>query len=306
VTGSSAGGTKEIYGQVVVGIAEGIETTMKLRRLGALLTAAVLSLAAYGTAAAVGPGNNGLDKTGNGTTSNATVSGSLPDAGGSATMNTAEMLCDGTSVGSVSGSFTLTKTLDVGSVITVYLVPNTGAVTTGNVTKNETSVTLTSADNTSGSIIPWSITVTSPFTVSSGGVLGVFAVNADLITAISSSKTNSLNCSEATPTPTPSPTPTGSSGGGGGGTPSPSPSPTPTGSGGGGGGGAGGTPSPSPSPTNSGGGGGAGGGPTQPPTDTLSTNSSGPSDGAWLLVVALGVLLASVVVLTPARAKNRR
>jgi uncharacterized repeat protein (TIGR01451 family) len=87
----------------------------------------------------------------------------------------------------------------------------------------------------------------------------------------------------------------------------PTPSPTPTGSGGGGGAGA--TPSPSPTPTHKGGGGGggAGGGPTQPPTDTLgSTNSSGPSDGAWLLVVALGVLLASVVVLTPARAKNRR
>jgi hypothetical protein len=69
------------------------------------------------------------------------------------------------------------------------------------------------------------------------------------------------------------------------------------------------TPTPSPTPTlpGGGGGGGGGGGPTQPPTDTLgSTNSSGPSDGAWLLVVALGVLLASVVVLTPARAKNRR
>jgi hypothetical protein len=46
--------------------------------------------------------------------------------------------------------------------------------------------------------------------------------------------------------------------------------------------------------------------PTQPPTDTLGSNSTGPSDGAWLLVVALGVLLASVVVLTPARAKSRR
>jgi hypothetical protein len=45
--------------------------------------------------------------------------------------------------------------------------------------------------------------------------------------------------------------------------------------------------------------------PTQPPTDSL-LGSSGPTDTAWLLVVALGVLLASVVVLTPARAKNRR
>jgi hypothetical protein len=46
--------------------------------------------------------------------------------------------------------------------------------------------------------------------------------------------------------------------------------------------------------------------PTQPSTDTIgSAGTSGPADGAWLLVVALGVILASVVVLTPARAKNR-
>ena len=55
-------------------------------------------------------------------------------------------------------------------------------------------------------------------------------------------------------------------------------------------------------------GGGGGGDTDQPPTDALPAPSgtSGPSDGAWLLVVALGVLLASVVVLTPARAKSRR
>ena len=55
-------------------------------------------------------------------------------------------------------------------------------------------------------------------------------------------------------------------------------------------------------------GGGGGGDTDQPPTDALpgTTGSSGPTDGAWLLVVALGVLLASIVVLTPARAKSRR
>jgi len=47
--------------------------------------------------------------------------------------------------------------------------------------------------------------------------------------------------------------------------------------------------------------------PSEPSTDTFGTNgTSGPADGAWLLVVALGVLLASIVVLTPARAKSRR
>lgn len=47
--------------------------------------------------------------------------------------------------------------------------------------------------------------------------------------------------------------------------------------------------------------------PTEPNTSSIGGNStSGPADGAWLLVVALGVLLASVVVMTPARAKSRR
>ncbi|HXG25901.1 MAG TPA: hypothetical protein VNL94_03495 [Candidatus Binatia bacterium] len=46
---------------------------------------------------------------------------------------------------------------------------------------------------------------------------------------------------------------------------------------------------------------------TEPPTDTLPGNATAtPADSAWLLVVALGVLLASIVVLTPARAKSRR
>jgi hypothetical protein len=46
---------------------------------------------------------------------------------------------------------------------------------------------------------------------------------------------------------------------------------------------------------------------TEPPSDAFGAkDSSGPADGAWLLVVALGVLLASIVVLTPARAKSRR
>jgi len=47
--------------------------------------------------------------------------------------------------------------------------------------------------------------------------------------------------------------------------------------------------------------------PTLPNTAAIGGNgTSGPADGAWLLVVALGVLLASIVVLTPARAKSRR
>ena len=48
--------------------------------------------------------------------------------------------------------------------------------------------------------------------------------------------------------------------------------------------------------------------PSEPDTATIggSKNVGSPADGAWLLVVALGVLLASIVVLTPARAKAPR
>ncbi|MEO8273334.1 MAG: hypothetical protein ABI620_04645 [Chloroflexota bacterium] len=47
--------------------------------------------------------------------------------------------------------------------------------------------------------------------------------------------------------------------------------------------------------------------PTLPNTATVGTNGTGaPADGAWLLVIALGVLLASIVVLTPAKAGTRR
>ena len=47
--------------------------------------------------------------------------------------------------------------------------------------------------------------------------------------------------------------------------------------------------------------------PSEPQTDAINgTGTSAPAGGAWLLVVALGVLLASVVVLTPSRAKGRR
>ncbi len=181
----------------------------------------VTALVAPSTALAAGPGNNGLDPTGNGTTSNATVGGSLSAAGGSATMGSAVMYCSSDNVGSVGGSFTLSKTLDVGSTITIYLVPNTGsdASPAGNVTKNEAMITFGNSNRASGTVIPWTINVTHAFTATSGGILGVFAKNAD-DTAISSSKTNSLNCTEAQPTATPTEAPTA--------TPTEAPTATPT------------------------------------------------------------------------------
>ena len=48
--------------------------------------------------------------------------------------------------------------------------------------------------------------------------------------------------------------------------------------------------------------------PSEPDTATIggSKDVGSPADGAWLLVVVLGVLLSSIVVLTPARAKAPR
>lgn len=251
---------------------------MKLRsKVAALMGAGVLVLGIAGTTFAAGPGDNGGDATGNGTKSNATVDGSLSDAGDSATMaQDAVMVCDGNDVGSVSGEFTLTKDLDAGSVIVVYLVPNNGsnADPAGNVSKNETDITLDSSNNASGSVIDWEIDVTSGFTVSTGGILGVFAVNDDGTTAISSSKTNSLNCSEASSSSESSSSSE--------------------------------TSSTSSSTSFTGSESGETSVPSQPNTATIGDSSSGPSNGAWLLVAALGALVGSIVVLTPAKAKNRR
>jgi hypothetical protein len=47
--------------------------------------------------------------------------------------------------------------------------------------------------------------------------------------------------------------------------------------------------------------------PTLPNTATIGgNNGSGPSSSAWMLVLALGLLLGSVVVMTPAPSKTRR
>jgi hypothetical protein len=292
-----------------------------LRLAGWLGVVAMLAIAILGPSAgstlAAGPGNNGLDPTGNGTTSNATVGGSLSAAGDSATMDNsqtaASLSCNGLSATSASGRFTLTKDLDVGSKITVYLVPNNGsnASPAGNVSKNETTITLGAGNHTSGSVINWTITISSSFTVSSGGILGVFAVNADNETAISSSKTFSLNCTEAQPTPTPTvaptptptvaptptptvaptPTPTVAP------TPTPTVAPTPT---------VNPTPTVAPTPTPTGEVQAATGTPrtTLPPTDTVGGDQQQGS-GTWrMLLIVMAGLLSGILALTPKRARR--
>ncbi|HEX5452138.1 MAG TPA: hypothetical protein VFW86_07070 [Candidatus Limnocylindrales bacterium] len=224
------------------------------RRSGvALLTSsALLVWAALGGGSfvlAAGPGDNGLGTPTDGTQSNATVSGSLSGAANSATMGqNAQMFCTGTDVKSFAGAFTLNKDLDDGSTIVVYLAANNGsdANPAENVSKNYAIVPISAPNNTSGTTVHFTLSITSAFTESSGGVLMVFAVNDDGTTAISSSKSNSLNCTEATSTPTPTASPTDA--------PTPTPSPTPTEA-----------PTPSPTPTEA---------PTPSPTPTEAPTPS--------------------------------
>jgi hypothetical protein len=194
------------------------------RRLSWLAVAALVTAAIVGPGTPIvladGPGGNGTEQPSGGPRSSATL-GTAAGAGNSATMNNATMSCNGSSVSSVSGSFDLTKTLDAGSTIVVYLVPNDGsdASPLANVSKNYEIVPVHLAGT-----YAYTISISFGFTTTSGGILAVFAVNSDGTTVISSSKSNSLNCTEAGSTPTPTPTATPTQGI----TPTPTPTPTAT------------------------------------------------------------------------------
>ncbi len=97
-----------------------------------------------------------------------------------------------------------------GAHVVVYLSPNNGAISNnseGNdaayiaaVQSNETSVDMSGLSGAGTKT--FTLTVTTPFQLSGGGVLGVIANDAG--GKLFNSKTNSLNCTEATaPTPTP-------------------------------------------------------------------------------------------------------
>jgi len=166
---------------------------------------------------AAGPGGNGTGKPDGGPTSDVTIGGSTTAAANSATMGTATMFCSGGDVSTFSGTFTLSTNVDNGSTIVLWLAANNGsdASPAANVSKNYVVVSVHLAGTYS-----FSLPVTHPFSTTSGGILIVFAVNSDNTTVISSSKSNSLNCTEAQATPTPTPAPTA--------TPTPAPTATPT------------------------------------------------------------------------------
>ena len=283
------------------------------RRLSWLVVAAFVTAAIVGPGTPIvladAPGGNGTEQPSGGPRSNATL-GTAAAAGNSATMNDATMSCAGDSVSSVTGSFDLTKNLDAGSTIVVYLVPNDGsnASPVANVSKNYEVVPVHLAGT-----YPFTITISFGFTTTSGGILAVFAVNSDGSTVISSSKSNSLNCTEAVSTPTPTASPTQGI------TPTPTPTASPTE-------GITATPTPTPTatatqgttdPTATPGDGGTAptggvqgetGSPatTLPPTASALDGSPSQSSDVWRIVLlALAAIVALTILFAPADSRRR-
>ena len=116
------------------------------------------------------------------------------------------MYCSGDAVSGLGGTYDLTVsgTAPSGAYLVLYLTPNNGsnADPIGNVEDNHVHIDISGM---SSGTYPWSLTITSPFTVSKGGILALFATPgaADDWTG---GRSNSLNCTEAQPTPTPTPT----------------------------------------------------------------------------------------------------
>ena len=218
----------------------------------------------------------------------------------------AQLTCDGNN-GALGFTFKLdysvTGTLPAGATVVVYLSPNQGAIN-GNANGNaaayiaavESNYSVVAVGGLSGTgTLTINLSVTTPFQLASGGVLGVGAWQVNTTSSPVTNKTNSLNCTDATPTPTPTPnvTPTP--------TPRVTPTPTPVV-----------TPTPTPTPT-----------PTAkptgqvlsatatpkitlPPTSTFGGDGSGSNSDAWrLFLIGFAAIMAGVLVMTPERRKVR-
>jgi hypothetical protein len=125
--------------------------------------------------------------------------------------------------------YNIVGTLPAGAKVVIYLSPNQGAINNNAngdaasyVAAVESNYKEIGVGGLSGSgTLEFNVPVTTAFQLSGGGVLGVIASEAGENGQSWTSKTNSLNCSEAegTPNPTPSPTPSA--------TPAQTPSETP-------------------------------------------------------------------------------
>jgi hypothetical protein len=159
-----------------------------------------LAVAGLAGAALVGPGAAGVAASNEaGSPDYVPNSGHTSSSDLTLTMGDATISCDGSSVNSLSGSFTFQGS---GHVV-VYLAANNGSNATpaGNVQNNELTVDLTGKTSPVAFVLP----VTSAFTATSGGVLIVFASDEEDVSTYTS-KSNSLNCTESTTTSTSSST----------------------------------------------------------------------------------------------------
>jgi len=158
-----------------------------------------LVVAGLAGAALIGPGAGGVGAAGSsepGSPDFVPNSGHTSSSGLTLSMGTATIDCDGSSVNSLSGSFTFSGN-GAGDHVVIYLAANNGsnASPAGNVQNNELTVALDGKT----SPVHFSLPITSPFTATSGGVLIVFA--SDVAgTATYTSKSNSLNCTDSTTT----------------------------------------------------------------------------------------------------------
>jgi len=187
------------------------------------LTAVALVGRTADPAAAFTPGENGQPTSGNHTD----LKGRADDVTFTFQTN-ATLTCtqDGTAT---SFSFKLDYTisgaqLPSGAHVIVYLSPNNGAVNNnadansdGTVTPAEEAAYISAVQSNEASVpmaglsgsgtLTFNLSVTTPFVLNGGGVLGVIADDIDF--SEWNTKTNSLNCSEtSTPTPTPTRSPT--------------------------------------------------------------------------------------------------
>ena len=292
------------------------------RRAGWLATGLVAGTTILAPAAVMAAGPGGGDNLPNsGHTSN--TGGVVPTMVANATLS-----CDASnSVLGLAGHFTLSGTAAAGTSVVIYLTPNNGSDATpaDNVENNEVTVDISGLSGD----VAFSLPISSAFTTTKGGILAVFAMDVD--GSIYTSKSNSLNCGEATPTPTPTEVPTPTP------TPTEAPTPTPTEAP---------TPTPTEAPTPT---------PTQaptptpteaptptptlaptptptiqpeptptpvatptvvpvtpvphvtpPPTDTAGPTSESTTSSSGLVLLALGALSLGTALLTPARRRARR
>ncbi len=186
--------------------------TPRFRLAGWIAVGAMLALAVFGPAGVEAAG--GYTPGGNGHPTNGPYSDLKGGSGTFTFEQNGQLFCTANDT-ATSFSFKLdysNASLPAGASIVVYLSPNQGAINANAggddasyiaaVESNYGVITFASGLSGSGTL-DVQVNVTTAFQATGGGILGVVATESDG-TSVTTSKTNSLNCTEANPTPTPS------------------------------------------------------------------------------------------------------